>query len=105
MDGASTKEIIRVVKMCPTQALGLCLYKNLSSENKTDENNTVIPQDMPEIRVMENGPIVFHGNFHIINSDGKELRSMKIQSICRCGASDNMPYCERTHRKTGFTGK
>ncbi|MBN1413956.1 MAG: CDGSH iron-sulfur domain-containing protein [Bacteroidales bacterium] len=54
---------------------------------------------------MENGPLVLRGNFHVVNTDGTVLRPMKLQSLCRCGASNNMPYCDGTHRKTGFTGK
>ncbi|MBN2276019.1 MAG: CDGSH iron-sulfur domain-containing protein [Bacteroidales bacterium] len=52
---------------------------------------------------MKNGPLVFRGTFRILGTDGKELKTMKIQSICRCGASLNMPFCDGTHRKTGFT--
>ena len=105
MDGSSSKEIIRVVKMCPTRALDFAYNKDLKPENKTNTEETIIPEETPEIKVMENGPLVLRGNFRIVDTDGTELRSMKIQSLCRCGASYKMPYCDGTHRKTGFTGK
>ena len=105
MDGASSEEITRVVKMCPTQALAFAYNKDLAPENKNDNAKIPDSEAVPEIRVMEDGPLVLHGNFHIIDTEGKELRPMKIQSLCRCGASQKMPHCDGTHRKTGFTGK
>jgi CDGSH-type Zn-finger protein len=60
---------------------------------------------MPEVRVMEDGPLVLRGNFVLYDTDGRELKQMKMNSLCRCGASNNLPYCDGTHRKVGFTGK
>jgi len=105
MDGAPTEEIIRVVKMCPTQALSFAYNKDLEQGNEKEGVITTELEKVPEIRVMKDGPLVLHGEFRIIDSDGKELKSMKIQSLCRCGVSQNMPFCDGTHRKTGFTGK
>jgi uncharacterized Fe-S cluster protein YjdI len=105
MDGASTEEIIRVVKMCPTQALSFAYNKDLEKDKESGEMSPPNPEKVPEIRVMEDGPLVFYGEFHIIDSEGKELKPMKIQSLCRCGSSLTMPYCDGMHRKTGFTGK
>jgi uncharacterized Fe-S cluster protein YjdI len=105
MDGAPTEEIIRVVNMCPTQALSFAYNKEIG---KGDKSEGVIVQErekLPEIRVIEDGPLVLHGKFHIIDAGGNELKPMKIQSLCRCGASHTMPYCDGTHRKTGFRGK
>jgi len=105
MDGASSEEIIRVVKMCPTQALSVAYNKELKQGDKNEGVIIQEPEKVPEIRVMEDGPLVLHGNFRIIDAEGNELRPMKIQSFCRCGASHAMPYCDGTHRKIGFKGK
>lgn len=103
MNGASTEEIIRVVKMCPTKALDYAYNKDLAKNKNEKKAEVTVPEELPEIRVMKNGPLVFRGTFRILGTDGKELKTMKIQSICRCGASLNMPFCDGTHRKTGFT--
>lgn len=100
MQGASTEEIIRVVKMCPTQALSF-IFNN--PELKDKESQQAISEN--EIRIMEDGPIIIKGNFTIYDTEGTALRKMKMASLCRCGASNNLPYCNGTHRKTGFTGK
>jgi uncharacterized Fe-S cluster protein YjdI len=105
MDGAPSEEIIRVVKMCPTQALSYAYNKDPGQGEESEMMTVPDPQKMPEIRVVEDGPVVLHGEFKITDTEGNELRSMKIQSLCRCGASHNMPFCDGTHRKTGFKGR
>ena len=42
------------------------------------------------INCTENGP-------NLIVVDGK-----KFAAICRCGGSNNKPYCDGTHAKIGF---
>jgi uncharacterized Fe-S cluster protein YjdI len=104
MDGASTEEIIRVVKLCPTQALSYRHNQDIEPEN--DVEPTTEPDIiLAEARVMEDGPLVIRGNFVLYDIDGKELRQLKITSLCRCGASNNLPWCDGTHRKIGFIGK
>ena len=104
MDGAPTGEIIRVVKLCPTQALFFKFNKDLDIEKQADSSNDL--NEVPaEARIMEDGPLVLKGNFKIYGTDGKELRHLKMSSLCRCGASNNIPYCDGTHRKIGYTEK
>ena len=43
-----------------------------------------------EIKCTENGP-------NLIVVDGKVFAAM-----CRCGASNNKPYCDGAHTNTGF---
>jgi uncharacterized Fe-S cluster protein YjdI len=104
MDGASTGEIIRVVKLCPTQALSYRYNKEIDAEKQAEKAAGV--QEMnAEARIMEDGPLVLRGNFIIFDTDGKELRHLKMSSLCRCGRSNDLPYCDGTHRKIGYIGK
>jgi uncharacterized Fe-S cluster protein YjdI len=104
MDGASTKEIIRVVKLCPTQALTYRDNKEIDAEKQAEETAEI--QDAnAEARVMEDGPLVIKGSFVLLDTEGKELQHLKMSSLCRCGASNNLPYCDGTHRKIGYIGK
>jgi uncharacterized Fe-S cluster protein YjdI len=98
MEGAPTEEIIRVVKLCPTEALTFSYNSDIQPEVQQ-------PEELPEVRVMEDGPLVLKGAFRVIDTDGKELKTLKMTSLCRCGASNNLPYCDGTHRKVGYTGK
>jgi uncharacterized Fe-S cluster protein YjdI len=103
MEGAPTEEIIRVVKLCPTQALAFEYNKDIEKEKQADAGTA--PEIDTEIRVMEDGPLVLKGNFKIYDSEGIELRHVKMTSLCRCGASNEMPFCDGTHRKIGYIGK
>jgi uncharacterized Fe-S cluster protein YjdI len=100
MDGAPTEEIIRVVKLCPTQALSYKYNKDIQDEQPKEDQEAD-----PEARVMEDGPLVLTGSFSIYDTEGKELKHLKMISLCRCGASQNLPYCDGTHRKIGYSGK
>ncbi len=104
MNGASTEEIVRVVKLCPTQALPF-KYNNDIRDEEQKEKTAEGAETGAEVRVMEDGPLVVKGNFVIYDTDGKELKHLKLTSLCRCGSSHDLPYCDGTHRKIGFTGK
>jgi uncharacterized Fe-S cluster protein YjdI len=103
MEGAPTAEIIRVVKLCPTQALTYEYNKDIEKEKQEAANMTAdIDAD---VRVMEDGPIIIKGNFKLFDTAGNEIRHLKMSSLCRCGASNELPFCDGTHRKIGFVGK
>lgn len=104
MDGASTDEIIRVVKLCPTQALSFEYNKDIDTGNNA-ESRTENKEIDAEARIMEDGPLILKGNFALYDTDGNPLRHLKLTSLCRCGASNELPYCDGTHRKIGYSGK
>jgi uncharacterized Fe-S cluster protein YjdI len=108
MKGASTREIIRVVELCPTSALTYKWNKEINPESGGSLDNKTDPAQHPEIKaaevkIMKDGPLIVKGDFKIIGSDGTELRQMKMASFCRCGHSNNMPFCDGTHRKVSFS--
>lgn len=113
MKGASTEEIIRIVDLCPTDALTYKWNKDIGKvEEKVEEPVVEAPKEVEieekpgtEIKVMPDGPLVVKGDFITIGTDGKELKKMKITSFCRCGQSLNMPYCDGTHRKIGWVSR
>jgi CDGSH-type Zn-finger protein len=57
------------------------------------------------IRCRENGPLVVHGPFRLVDHLGNafELPTDKpAVALCRCGASGNKPFCDGSHRHCGF---
>lgn len=123
MEGAPTRKITEVVNKCPTQAIYWKFNKDLSESeqlaqrkvSKEEENPQTLSKAEPSegkkqervkptnIRIMKDGPIVVEGKFRILGKDGLELKPSIMTSFCRCGFSNNMPYCDGTHRKIGFT--
>lgn len=111
MNGAPTKDIIRIVDMCPTNALTYKWNKDIEEEqlasNKEQQDiqeNKAITEQKTEVKVLKNGPVIIRGNFKIIGTDGKEMKQMKVASICRCGNSEKFPYCDGSHSKINYTG-
>lgn len=49
-----------------------------------------------------NGPMVCHGTIAALNPDGSTASVVENPTFCRCGGSENKPYCDGTHKKIGF---
>jgi CDGSH-type Zn-finger protein len=60
--------------------------------------------DNTEITVSPNGPLRISGNFVIKDPQGKEfdLAGRTAISLCRCGMSENKPFCDGSHARKGF---
>jgi CDGSH-type Zn-finger protein len=59
---------------------------------------------MAKITVVNNGPIRIEGEFSIVDPEGKEfgLAGRTLISLCRCGLSENKPFCDGAHGRQGF---
>jgi CDGSH-type Zn-finger protein len=58
-----------------------------------------------KIIVRSDGPLRVEGdNIQIVDADGKVfgLAGRTVVSLCRCGQSQNKPFCDATHNKVGF---
>jgi CDGSH-type Zn-finger protein len=50
------------------------------------------------------GPLVVRGPFRIIDEDGHEIPARRATvALCRCGKSRIRPFCDGTHKLTGFS--
>ena len=57
-----------------------------------------------KVEVMQNGPLLVYGTLHVTNSNGTTETKNKTTAFCRCGSSNNKPYCDGAHIKSGFKG-
>ena len=59
------------------------------------------------IEIRENGPLRVTGPFTITDKDGNNYSVPEGQwvSMCRCGQSQNKPFCDSSHGSTGFQGE
>lgn len=60
------------------------------------------PEGSVRLRVVANGPISFQGPLEMMSSDGRNPEVRIKGSLCRCGASQNKPFCDGSHRAVGF---
>ncbi len=57
------------------------------------------------ITLIENGPLHITGLLELISSKGALLEKTGELYLCRCGNSNNKPYCDGQHKETGFQDK
>ena len=94
VNGATKEEIIKLIKTCPSGALSY----NLSSPEEKDITPSV------SIRIVPDGPMLVNGAFEFTDKDGNVSQVEKNTAFCRCGGSENKPFCDGTHKKIGFKG-
>ena len=52
---------------------------------------------------IHNGPYLVKGPVALLDEDGNEIRAERATvALCRCGGSQNKPFCDGTHSKVGF---
>ncbi len=57
------------------------------------------------IRCRENGPLVIEGTVVIVDHQGNPFPINPAKptiALCRCGHSENKPFCDGSHKRTGF---
>lgn len=56
------------------------------------------------IKVRENGPYLVRGPVTLTDANGAifTIEGENI-ALCRCGASENKPFCDGSHKANGFT--
>jgi CDGSH-type Zn-finger protein/uncharacterized Fe-S cluster protein YjdI len=55
-----------------------------------------------EVTCNQNGPFTVQGQLTLINAFGDEVCSGNTAYLCRCGASQNKPFCDGSHKTVGF---
>jgi CDGSH-type Zn-finger protein/uncharacterized Fe-S cluster protein YjdI len=91
-DKCSKAEVRDVVERCPSGALTY-RDKNGAPETAPEENF---------VTVAYNGPLYISGDLEL-ESVPKDMPGVRFRSaLCRCGQSENKPFCDNSHLNTGF---
>ena len=54
------------------------------------------------IKALLNGPLHISGNIELIGSTGGKIKTKGDVFLCRCGNSQNKPFCDGSHKTHGF---
>lgn len=92
-DQATADEVAEVIMRCPTGALQFERQGSGVSEPIPDKNT---------IQVEPNGPLYLHGDIEILTTDDELLLKDTRVALCRCGASQDKPFCDGSHSKIDF---
>lgn len=57
-----------------------------------------------EIRVRDDGPYKVTGRVRLVDPEGNEIPydAARPLVLCRCGRSRTKPFCDATHKGSGF---
>lgn len=95
-EGSTTEKIVTQVKRCPSGALSYYMNSDAAKEVKV-EAETII-------ETAPNGPLMVYGNVTVKDKSGTLTKKSNATAFCRCGASQNKPFCDGSHKKIGFVG-
>ena len=84
--------LMRMVSNCPSGRLEYALEDGVPVE----------PGYLPSIATIIDGPLWVRGGIPIETPDGFVYEVRNRVTLCRCGRSSNMPFCDDTHEKLGF---
>ncbi|SNS08656.1 Zn-finger domain of CDGSH type-containing protein [Geodermatophilus saharensis] len=50
------------------------------------------------------GPLIVRGDFRLVDQDGAEIDpGRRTVALCRCGKSGIKPFCDGSHKRSGFS--
>jgi CDGSH-type Zn-finger protein len=98
-DPKSKKTAIQEACDCPA---GRLVAWNIKTEEPIE------PRFEPSISLIEDpeqkasGPIWVKGGVPVVSADGTQYEVRNRVTLCRCGESDNKPFCDGSHLSSGF---
>jgi uncharacterized Fe-S cluster protein YjdI len=96
-EGADTTTIVEQVKKCPSGALSYFMNNEVDVSTAKIDVETIV-------EATPNGPLLVYGNILVKDSNGVEQKRNNVTALCRCGHSENKPFCDGTHKKVDFKG-
>ncbi len=116
LDADGADAIAAAIDLCPSGAL-----RYTRTDPRTDphpapagqlEENpamTADPAQEPatpapaQLTVYPDGPNVLVGRVEIRNGAGELIKAVDRVALCRCGHSENKPFCDSSHKRLGFS--
>jgi len=91
-DRATPERIAIVANNCPSGAI--------QYQRHDGEPGEAAPR-VNVIRLRENGPLAVHAEMQLRHPDGTIMTEFRA-TLCRCGQSQNKPFCDGAHAGAGF---
>ena len=91
-DQAPADHLAEVILRCPSGALSFERKDGGAAEPIPEANTVTVAAD---------GPLYLHGNVEVTLPDGSVHQDTRV-ALCRCGESQNKPFCDNSHLKAEF---
>lgn len=94
-DASEINKIVDTIGKCPSGALSYSI-DGIEYRNQSDRN--------PKVIVSKHGPYVITGGVELIGNNVQfgDGASKENYTLCRCGASNNKPFCDGMHEVINF---
>lgn len=107
VNAAAPENIIRTIDKCPTGALRYSLPEGsgVNPQIANGVGNIEFEKSHPaevKIKLVANGPLLVEGPAVVIGLDGHALKQGAKMALCRCGLTENRPFCDGAHKKRGW---
>lgn len=87
-------QIMKMIDQCPSGALAYALAPG----------SDTVEIDLPkEIALTPDGALWASGGIPVERADGQPCEVRNRITLCRCGASENKPFCDGAHENSGFS--
>jgi uncharacterized Fe-S cluster protein YjdI/CDGSH-type Zn-finger protein len=90
-DQADAGAVAEVVQWCPSGALQ---FRRLDGGPQETHQGT-------QMTPMRDGPLLVTGEIDVRHEDGS-IERLPRATLCRCGLSNNKPFCDNQHLAAGF---
>jgi CDGSH-type Zn-finger protein/uncharacterized Fe-S cluster protein YjdI len=75
-----------------------------TGEPATQQSEALAVRNGPlKVSPAPNGPLLVQGNVETCSGTGRTITRTQKTALCRCGASENKPFCDGSHQRVGFT--
>ncbi|MDR1713383.1 MAG: CDGSH iron-sulfur domain-containing protein [Coriobacteriales bacterium] len=80
-----------------------CPAGRLEQHDKTDNGKLIEPELEPRISILQDpergvsAPLYVQGGIPLISAQGEQYELRNRYTLCRCGASNNKPFCDARH--------
>ncbi len=92
---ATADALADIVKQCPSGALHYV---------RKDRGAAEVPEATVSVTMVPGGPLYVRGDLDIVARDGSLVRHDYRVALCRCGHSQNKPFCDNSHIAAKFEG-
>lgn len=96
-DPESVKIAVEEATICPSGRLVLWSKETNTAYEKEFEKSILVIHDKQK---KCEGPLWVRGGIPIVSSDGHEYEVRNRVTLCRCGLSENKPFCDGSHWMT-----
>lgn len=64
----------------------------------------MMEQKNAQFKVNADGPLEISGEFELFDSSGEIITRQGPIYLCRCGNSEDKPFCDGSHKTSDFSG-